>query len=453
MADLIAHEVQLLAGMGIHIQVEGSCLGQLVMVRAKHLLQDGISAVNHLVMGKGQHKPVVVVIPHGEGQLVIHGSALIRGRTEIMQRIIHPAHIPLIVEAKTAFPYGLGDTGKGAGILRSQNNAGVHIFQSLVHSLQECHRIVVHAPVGISLPVNRPADGIHAQAVKMEFLDPEIRRRLEEAADLATGMHKVAGAPLAETQSGICILIEGCAVIICKAVGIQSKVDRNVVHDHTDAILVALVNERLQLVRSAVPGGGTEEAGTLIAPGFVAGMLVQRHDLQIVIAVFLQVRNQNVCHFLIIVPGIRAVLRFPEGTQMHLKNIQRSILMVVAAAEPLVIIKLIAVHIPDNGTELGPKLHAEAVGIAVVHPLPCLVVNAVLIYRARSRVLYGDLPESAVMDRLHRNLFFLIVKDHADLFRIGCICTKNNTLGHNMGTKVFISIKTGSIIEPTKVHS
>ena len=46
------------------------------------------------------------------------------------------------------------------------------------------------------------------------------------------------------------------------------------IHDYTDSVLVADVHKIFQLSGSTISGSRTVETGSLIAPGFVAGILV-----------------------------------------------------------------------------------------------------------------------------------------------------------------------------------
>ena len=132
---------------------------------------------------------------------------------------------------------------------------------------------MVFPPGRVALPVNQPADRIHAQAVKVEFLQPVLGGGLQEAAHLPPGVHEVAAAPLADAHVAVGVLVQGRAVVLPQGVVVHGKVDGHKIQQHPHALLVAAVHKGLQLPGAAVAGGGAEEPRVLIAPGRVAGVL------------------------------------------------------------------------------------------------------------------------------------------------------------------------------------
>ena len=53
---------------------------------------------------------------------------------EIVQGIIHPAHIPLVIEAQSAKFYRTGNTVKVSGILCNQHCIWMQLVQTLIHA-------------------------------------------------------------------------------------------------------------------------------------------------------------------------------------------------------------------------------------------------------------------------------------------------------------------------------
>ena len=88
-------------------------------------------------------------------------------------------------------------------------------------------------------------------------------------------------------------------------------------------------------------GSRTEKTGCLIAPGFITWIFIQRHDLQIVIAIFDQIWNQNINHFFIVIPVICFVRRLAKRTKMNFVNVQRFFSAVAAALQPLAVFEFI----------------------------------------------------------------------------------------------------------------
>ena len=260
--------------------------------------------MHYLIMGKREKESCIIVIHHGKRQFMVITASIFRSGTKIVKGVVHPSHIPFIVKAQTALGNRVCNLRKGCGIFGSQNHRGVHFFQSSVHVLEKFHCVEVYAPRRIPLPVNSPADGIHTKPVYMKFFYPVVCRRLQEAPYFSTGMHKVAASPFADTYGRMRILVQSCPVILSQTIAVQCKMYRYKVHDHANAILMTAVNKIFQLIRSAVSGSGAEKACGLITPGFIAGIFVQRHDLQIIVAVVFYIGNQDFCHFFIGIPGI-----------------------------------------------------------------------------------------------------------------------------------------------------
>ena len=301
-----------------------------------------------LIMRKRKQETGIIVIHHGKSQFMIFPASVFRICAEIIQSIVHPAHIPFIVESQSPVLHGIGNLWKRGRILGCKDRRRMELFQPLVHVLEEFHCISVYTPGRISLPVDSSADGIHSQTVYMVFGQPVIGGGLQEAPYVSTGMHKVAASPFADTYGRMRILVQSCPVILSQTIAVQCKMYRYKVHDHANAILMTAVNKIFQLIRSAVSGSGAEKACGLITPGFIAGIFVQRHDLQIIVAVVFYIGNQDFCHFFIGIPGICFFGWLFKRTEMQFINIQRLLAAVRAGCHPFFIVERIALLVPYN---------------------------------------------------------------------------------------------------------
>ena len=112
MSQLISHEIKLLSRMRIHIHIERSCLRELLLIISVHFLQYCCLPVDNFVMGQREQIPLIIVIDKGECQLMIVPCPVLGSCPEIIQSIIHPSHIPLIVESKAPFFHGFCDARK-----------------------------------------------------------------------------------------------------------------------------------------------------------------------------------------------------------------------------------------------------------------------------------------------------------------------------------------------------
>ena len=101
--------------MGKHIAIQTSDVGEFLPFISWHFADDVALPVNHFVMGEGQHKVFAVVVPHAEGEVVLVELAEPRIHVEVVQHVVHPAHIPFEIEAQTAHISRPGDHGPGGG--------------------------------------------------------------------------------------------------------------------------------------------------------------------------------------------------------------------------------------------------------------------------------------------------------------------------------------------------
>ena len=151
------------------------------------------------------------------------------------------------------------------------------------------------------------------------------------------------------------------------------------VQQHGQAEAVRLVDERLEVVGRAVPGGRREEVRHLIAEGRVVRVLHDRHQLHGVVAVALDAR-EHVAHELEV--GAHALL-LGRHAHMRLVDERRHVLL---RAELLVR--------PRKGLARIPDGRAEAVGRLVLRDVGCIERDAVL-GAARAGDAYLHLGEVA----------------------------------------------------------
>ena len=87
----------------------------------RHLSCQGTFSVDHLVVRKYQDELLAVGIEHAEGQLPVVVMAEIRIALHVIQEIVHPAHVPLEVESKSAIVLITGDLRPGRGLFSDQD--------------------------------------------------------------------------------------------------------------------------------------------------------------------------------------------------------------------------------------------------------------------------------------------------------------------------------------------
>ena len=367
---------------------------------------------------------------------------------------MHPSQIPLVVKPQSPLVGRPGHPRESGGVLCNQNRMGFQMLEAAVHGLQKLDSPFVLSPGGVALPVDQVADGIHPQPVDVELPQPIEGRRLQKAAHLPPGMHKVAAAPLAAAHGRIGVFVESRPVVVPEGVIIHRKMDRHKIHNHADLVLVALVDKITQFVRRTIPGGRAEKPGALVAPGFIAGVLRQRHQFQIVVTVLLQIRDQLFGYFGVAVPVVRLIGPPHPGTKMNLVDVHGPAQGITPAAHPLVIPKAVIFQRAEDRGGSGAFFAAEAIGVAMVQGFAPFAGDPVFIPHPRLGALHPALPEVAVVDPLH--LLFLPVVEITD--QSDPLCFRRKGAEHCLAVhlrvraQIFVSFKLLAGIKPVKIH-
>ena len=124
----------------------------------------------------------------------------------------------------------------------------------MVQVPQEGDGTLVHAPVGVALPVERTGDGVHPNAVAVVDIHPQGGGAVQKAAYLPAVVVEVAGAPLAVAHIAV-VFVEVGAVEVDEGVAVGCKVDGDKVHDDANAHPVTGVDEGGKVRRGAVAAG------------------------------------------------------------------------------------------------------------------------------------------------------------------------------------------------------
>ena len=409
--------------------------------------------MNIFIVAERQDVMLPPEIHHRESQLAQVGFAFFRCFFEVVQRIVHPAKVPLVVKAQAAVFHGGGHFFKVGGILGNQHGGGVALLQPLVHILQEFQGRAVHTAGGVTLPVDQAADGIHAQAVCVEGAQPVISGRLQKAADFAAGVHEIAAAPFALPHRCGGVFVQSGAVKVFQAVFIHSEVDRHKVKDHANVRRVAGIDQGTQLVRRAVTAGGGKKAGGLVAPAAVKGVFAQRHQLQVGVAVFFQVGGQLFGQFRISIGG--AILLAAPAACLCFVNVQRSIKVLAALCHPGGIRPLAGGCAPHNAAAIGAQCHGRTVRVAVVHHTAVCATHTVLVAGAAHYPGSVCLPAAGIAAVHLPFCPAAIAQAAGDNLYIPCRRCPHSKVGPaliGVRTKKGIRVKLPAGIKPLNIH-
>ena len=159
LAELAAHEQQLLAGVGPHEGEVGAQVGQLLPAVAGHLAQQRALAVDDLVVADRQHVVLGEGVDQRERHLAVVVAAVERVLGGVVERVVHPAHVPLEAEAQPALGGRAGDARPGGRLLGDRDAAGHPLVDGGVHLLEELHGLEVLAAavdlLGLHSPCSR----------------------------------------------------------------------------------------------------------------------------------------------------------------------------------------------------------------------------------------------------------------------------------------------------------
>ena len=399
LANLVAHEVELAAGVRHLVERQGAQARELAPGVSRHARDQRALAVDHLVVAKRQHEVLVELVHGGEGQHAVVARAPREVGLHVVQGVVHPAHVPLEVEAQAAVLGRVGHQRPGRGLLGDHHDVGVEPTHLQVGLADEGGRvqvllgaILVEAlltrVVDAEVHVQHGADAVHADAVDVVGLNPVQGVGDQEAAHFSPAEVELVGAPVGVDL----VLVEHLAVEGGQAVGVRAEAAGHPVHDHADAGLVAGVDEVHELLRVAVARRGREVPGGLVAPGAVKRVLGEGQDLDVGVAHLADVVHELDGEVVVGVEGaalrgegvagtgpgavlaglaLRLVAVALPAAQVHLKDVERALKHVAlgAGAHPGGVCPLVAGEVRRAGGSSRRQLREERVGVRLVEAL------------------------------------------------------------------------------------
>ena len=137
LAELAAHEEQLLARVRPHVPEERAQAGELLPLVARLLAEQRPLPVHDLVVGEREDEVLVPGVDHRERQLVVVPPAMDRLQRDVRERVVHPAHVPLEGEPEPAAVGRPRDAGPGGRLLGDHRDARVRRVHDRVELLEE----------------------------------------------------------------------------------------------------------------------------------------------------------------------------------------------------------------------------------------------------------------------------------------------------------------------------
>ena len=259
LADLVAHKVELGTGVRHLVEGERAQAGKLAPPVTRHAADERALAVHDLVVAQRADKVLGKGIHDGEREQAMVAGAPRKIGLHVVQGVVHPAHVPLVVEAQATVLRRIGHKRPRGGLLGHHHHVGVVRLNSAVDLTDKragvqvllgtvLVELLLARIVNAKVEVQHAGHAVHANAVHMEVLDPVQHVGDQEGADLAAGEVKLVRAPVGVNL----VLKQHVAVKGGKAVGVGAKTAGHPVHNHADARLVARIDKVHELLRVAV---------------------------------------------------------------------------------------------------------------------------------------------------------------------------------------------------------
>ena len=270
-------------------------------------------------MRNRQYKVLIESIHKRKGDQVEIVFSEQRIHFEEAQGIIHPPHIPFIVEPKPTCLDWFRDVGPSSTLFRDHVCVRLAFEYFCVHLLEEFDSLaIVIAAILIRCPwtfiivkIKHIRNGIDTDSIKMELLQPENGVRNQEAVHLCFSQVKIQCPPtVVDGAIRIGIFKSRCTIKIGQRIIIFAEMAGNPIHDDADSFFMRFFHKIPQLKQIPVTRSHREVPGDLIAPRSFQRMFHQRHEFDVRVAHFLHIWNQR---FSKIFKGIPAaiIMLFP----------------------------------------------------------------------------------------------------------------------------------------------
>ncbi|MNO91649.1 hypothetical protein D3C76_832010 [compost metagenome] len=418
LAEFAAHEQQFLARVRPHEAQVGPQVGEFLPAVAGHLVDQRVLAVHHFIVGNRQNEPLRPGVHQAEAQFVVMMGAVHRVLLNVVQRIVHPAHVPFIGKAQAALLRALADPRPGRGLFGNHQRPRCFQRDDVVEVTQEVDGLEVlpaamairHPLAGLArvVAVQHRRHRIDPQAIDVEMLEPVQRRRQHVAVHFGAAQVVDQGVPvLVKAFLRITVFVQRSAVELGQAMGVGGEMRRHPVEDHADARQVAGIDEGGEFVAGAVAGAGGELRKQLIAPGTAERVFHDRHQLDVGKAQFFHVRNQALAQLR---PGVLAgdfaqviQLALPgTGVQFVDRQRRRRSLTLAAGRHPVLILPVDLQRRGDFRGGVRWQAGGQCHGIGLEGQDPVLAEDFVFVGLPCLQAWNEQLPDTGGVAQAHR---------------------------------------------------
>src|SRR5437867_5471053 len=251
-----------------------------------------------------------MVVQHREREVVLVKAAEDGIAPEIIQRVMHPAHVPFERKAETAEIRRARDKRPGSGFFGYRDHAWTFRVHEMVEVFQEIDgfevlvaAVLVREPfAGLArvIEVKHRGDGIHAQSVDVKAVAPEERVSREEITNFVAAKIENERTPICVGSfAGVFVLVEGGAVEARESPIIPWEMGGHPVYKDADACFVERIDEKLKLIRGAVAATRRIKTSDLITPGRIIRVLGDGEKLDVGESHFADVVDERTGHLAI----------------------------------------------------------------------------------------------------------------------------------------------------------
>ena len=244
--------------MAQHEGITGFQIGELIVIKSRHLVDHRAFQMHDLIMRKHQDVFFRISISQGEGHQVMVELAEIGIQLHIFKEVMHPAHVPFHGEAQTVILRFSSHLRPGSRLLGNHHRAMVSSPHNAVQMLEELDglkilvaAVDIRAPLTVFSAVIQIENGghrVHTETVHMELLDPVEGIGNQEVFHFIFAEIKDLGTPVRMLAfSGICILITAGSVKLRQSVGIFREMRRNPVKNDADLVFVEIVHQIFEI--------------------------------------------------------------------------------------------------------------------------------------------------------------------------------------------------------------
>src|SRR5271156_6528231 len=241
-------------------------------------------------MRKRQHEIFAVCVHQTEGEIAMMIAAENRIEAEVIEGIMHPAHVPFEAEAETADIDRATNCRPRSRFLGDHQNPGMETVGLSIKLLKERNCGKVLAPAMLVgnpfagapsvVEIEHRGNRIHPNSIRVILRQPVVRTGEKKGANLIAREIEDVGIPLGlKSFARVEMLVERGAIEPPEAESVGGEMRRHPVEDDSDAALMERIDQISEIVGSTEARGRGEIAGDLVSPGASKRMLHDRHQL------------------------------------------------------------------------------------------------------------------------------------------------------------------------------